>query len=290
MFFVGVESFHKTSLLETAKVQNTTLDLPEAIRAIQSYGFVVVAGLIFGFDTDPDDVAALALNGILTSGLISGDPSLLTALPGTPLYERMKLSNRLRDAKLGLGGFKYQTNIRYLKPAEKIREDFKLFVRRFNEGGFQYGRLKAFYACLQSENYLPPETAGYANLGRLFSMVSKSPRHLRQLAVRLFTLARSPVRVAYILRSAWMTLRRTSAGKPLWFYFKIWLFTWSNSLVKYSRLSDADFDIESVDASFSVASVLPRAYEADGPGADPKVRSQKRITASVLRQWIDARG
>jgi hypothetical protein len=97
--------------LETAKVQNTALDLVAAIREIQSYGFVVVAGLIFGFDTDPDDIAQIALDGILRSGLISGDPSLLTALPGTPLFQRMKLSNRLRDAQLGLGGFKYQTNL-----------------------------------------------------------------------------------------------------------------------------------------------------------------------------------
>lgn len=84
----------------------------KSIRDIQTYGFIIVARLIFGFDTDKDDVVDVALEGIKKSGLISGDPSLLTAFPGTPLYRRMELSNRLRKGKTGLGGKKYATNIR----------------------------------------------------------------------------------------------------------------------------------------------------------------------------------
>jgi radical SAM superfamily enzyme YgiQ (UPF0313 family) len=289
MFFIGVESFHQTPLLETAKVQNTTLDLVGAIREIQSYGFIVVAGLIFGFDTDPENIADIALDGILTSGLISGDPSLLTALPGTPLYQRMKLSNRLREAKLGLGGFKYQTNIRYLKPAERIREDFKIFVKRFNEGGYQQERLVSFYKCLESRNYIGPQTAGYADLRKLLRMVSRKPRHIQLLFLRLFKLARSPLRSYHILKSFILTARKSTAERPLWFYFKIWLFTWSNSLIKYSRLSDADFDIESLDGAFDAGRVLPQGYETEYEEAIPaaKTRSQRRITVSVLKDWIE---
>ena len=114
MLFIGVESFSRNSLLETAKVQNTAPDMVEVIRQIQSYGFIVVAGLIFGFDSDTDSCFDVTLKGLLNSALLSGDPSLLTALPGTPLYRRMKLSGRLRNVRFGLGGFKYQTNIKYL--------------------------------------------------------------------------------------------------------------------------------------------------------------------------------
>ena len=39
------------------------------------------------------------LEDMLEAGLISGDPSLLTALPGTPLYRRMHLSGRLRNTQ-----------------------------------------------------------------------------------------------------------------------------------------------------------------------------------------------
>jgi len=290
MFFIGVESFHRTSLLETAKVQNTTLDLVAAIRLIQSFGFIVVAGLIFGFDTDPDEISGITLAGILKSGLISGDPSLLTALPGTPLYQRMKLSNRLRNAKLGLGGFKYQTNIRYLKPAPQIRDDFKTFVKRFNRGAYQYQRLLSFYECLNSANYIAPQTAGYADLKALFSMVLRKPKYIVLLWLRVFRLLRSPVRVYYVLKAFLLTFRENSPARPLWFYFKIWLFTWSNSLVKYANLSDADFDVESVDARFDVAHVLPHGYEQEHSEQIPesKIRSQRRVTVSVLKEWIDA--
>jgi len=288
MFFIGVESFHQTSLLETAKIQNTTTDLVGAIREIQSYGFIVVAGLIFGFDTDPDEIAEIALGGILKSGLISGDPSLLTALPGTPLYQRMKLSNRLRNAKLGLGGFKYQTNIRYLKRADRIRDDFKTFVRRFNEGAYQHDRLLSFYRCLDSANYIAPQTAGYADLKKLFTMVSRRPEHIRLLFLRIFIVVRSPIRSYHILRTILLTLRKNCSEKPLWFYFKIWLFTWSNSLVKYSRLSDADFDIESVHGHFDVTALVPQGYETDHEIPETtKSRSQRRITAATLKEWFE---
>src|SRR5262249_25068901 len=84
------------------------------------------------------------------------------------------------------------------------------------------------------------------------------------------------------------TFARTSRRKPLWFYFKFWLFTWSNSLMKYASLSDADFDIESVQGGFDVNTVVPAGYEEDLVEQIPvgKIRSQRRLTASVLKSWI----
>ena len=95
LLFIGIESFDTNSLLETAKVQNSSVELVEAVKIIQSYGFIVVAGSIFGFDADTEDFGKIALRGMGESGLISGDPNWLTALPGTPLHRRMKLSGRL---------------------------------------------------------------------------------------------------------------------------------------------------------------------------------------------------
>jgi len=277
--------------METAKIQNATLDLPAAVRTIQSHGFIVVAGLIFGFDTDPDDIADIALDGILRSGLSSGEPSLLTALPGTPLYQRMKLSGRLRDAKLGLGGFKYQTNIRYLKPEEQIRGDFKKFVARFDQGAYQYQRLQSFYDSLDSANYQAPQTAGYADLAKMLRMVMKQRRHVALLLLRIVRLIQSPARNFYILKAIALTVRRSSPSKPLWFYFKVWLFNWSNSLIKYSRLSDEDFDVESVRGDVSEDTVLPSGYEADRSEQipDAKIRSQRKLTVAALKGWAVAR-
>ncbi|MBI3558174.1 MAG: radical SAM protein [Deltaproteobacteria bacterium] len=288
MFFIGVESFNRSSLLETAKLQNTALGMAEAVRGIQSYGFIVVAGLIMGFDTDPDDITEVMLDGILRSGLISGDPSLLTALPGTPLYKRMQLSGRLRDAKLGLGGFKYQTNIKYLRPVDRIRADFKSFVRRFNQGAYQYSRLLAFYSCMEAPQYQPPRTSGYADLRRLLRLVFRNSRYLYLLVLRFAMLVRSPVRVFYILRAVILTLRKHSSQRPHWFYLKFWLFNWSNSILKYSSLSDADFDIDSVESNFNRENILPLGYEesSEEQVAASKVRAQRNATVKALKIFI----
>jgi hypothetical protein len=291
MFFIGVESFSRSSLLETAKVQNTAVELSASLRAIQAYGFVVVAGLIFGFDTDPDDIVPVMLDGILESALISGDPTLLTALPGTPLHRRMALAGRLRDAPFGLGGFKYRTNIRYLKPAERIRGDFQSFVRSFTRGRYQYERLRRFYDCIDSDRYLPPRTAGYADLRRLLVLTLRNAWAVGLLGQRLARLLGSPDRLRWIARAVWLTWRRTSPERPLWFYLKFWLFNWSNAMVKYARLSDADFDVASVESGFQVREVLPDAYEASREILVPlgKIRAQRRLTATALRQFVGAR-
>jgi radical SAM superfamily enzyme YgiQ (UPF0313 family) len=291
LFFIGVESFNRASLLETAKVQNVSSELVRSLQTIQAYGFVVVAGLIFGFDTDADDVAETTLQGLSAAGLISGDPSLLTALPGTPLYTRMQLAGRLRDVKVGLGGFKYQTNIRYLRPAARLRADFRTFVREFSRGRYQYGRLRRFLACLDGGHYLPPRTAGYADLGRLLRLTFRNRRAVYLLGLRLIRLFRSPARAYWVCRGFLATLARTSPDKPLWFYFKFWLFNWSNTIVKYGTLSDADFDIESVPSGFGLRDVLPADYEAGRQDSTPpsKMRAQRRVTAAALRGFVEAR-
>ena len=202
----------------------------------------------------------------------------------------MRLSNRLRDVKFGLGGFKYQTNIRYLKSAERIRADFRTFVEEFNRGPYQYKRLLEFYACIDSTQYLPPQTAGYADLTRLLRMTIQNRRAVYQLWLRLVRLPGSPERSTYIVLAFLQTLRHTSTARPLWFYFKFWLFNWSNSITKYGQLSDADFDIESVDEGFSVEQLVPDTYEQSHEEQIPenKVRAQRKVTIRALREFARA--
>jgi hypothetical protein len=198
------------------------------------------------------------------------------------------LSGRLRQAKLGLGGLKYQTNIRYLRSSASIRHDFKRFVHEFNLGSYQLKRLRGFVdTILESGTYAPPSsTTGYANLGRLLAMTVRKPRYLILFLVRLFRLIGNPVRLAYICRAAAMIASRSTPERPLWFYFKFWLFNWSNSLVKYSALSNKDFDIESVPANFDMAMVLPPGYENGEQGVEAtssKAAAQRRLTTQSLK-------
>jgi len=138
---------------------------------------------------------------------------------------------------------------------------------------------------------MPPQTAGYADLGKMLRMVLREPRHVRLLLVRIFRLVRSPIRAYFILKALTATAFRSSSKRPLWFYLKVWLFTWSNSLLKYGDLSDADFDIESVRGEIGMADVIPPGYEEELPEQirASKIRSQKRMTVSALKSWVEAR-
>jgi radical SAM superfamily enzyme YgiQ (UPF0313 family) len=286
MLFIGVESFSNNSLMETAKVQNTAGDMIAALREIQSYGFAVVAGLIFGFDSDTPASFDLTLEGMAEAGLISGDPSLLTALPGTPLFRRMKLSGRLRNNKNSLGGYKYCTNIRYLMPREEIVRGYQRFVRRFCEGDYQYQRLRGFLDNLDRGNYTPLGSQGYGSLGKYVSMVFRSPRAVKMLARRLARIAARPSVAWDASRGLLLTLSRSRRHARLFGVFQFWLFNWTNAMLKYEGLSDADFDIESVPADFDRSLILPEHYAdmADEEIPQVKIAAQQRSTVGQLRR------
>ncbi len=286
MLFIGVESFSNNSLLETAKVQNTAGDMIAAIREIQSYGFAVVAGLIFGFDSDTPDAFEMTLEGMAQAGLISGDPSLLTALPGTPLFRRMKLAGRLRNNKNSLGGYKYCTNIRYLMPREQMVAGYQRFVRRFCEGDYQYDRLKGFLDNLDRGNYVPLKSNGYGSLGKYVTMVFRSPRAIRMLAQRLYQVVARPRVAWHAARGFLLTLSRRRRHAGLFSVFQFWLFNWTNAMLKYEGLSEADFDIDSVPEGFDRALILPEHYvdSADEEIPQTKIAAQQRVTVNQLRR------
>jgi len=286
MLFIGVESFSNNSLLETAKVQNTTGDMVTAIREIQSYGLAVVAGLIFGFDSDTPESFELTLDGMTRSGLVSGDPSLLTALPGTPLFRRMKLSGRMRNNKNSLGGYKYCTNIRYLMPREEMIAGYQRFVSSFCKGDYQYQKLKGFLDNLDNGNYIPLRSQGYGSLGKYVSMVFKSPRAIGMLAGRLLQLATRPVTAWYAVRGFLLMLWRSRRHPKLFGVFQFWLFNWTNAMLKYENLTAADFDIESVPPDFDRMLILPEHYvdQADEDIPSVKIAAQQRATIGQLRR------
>lgn len=286
MLFIGVESFSSNSLLETTKVQNTTGDMIATLREIQSYGFVIVAGLIFGFDSDTEASFTLTLEGMLEVGLISGDPSLLTALPGTPLYRRMSQSGRLRNNKNSLGGYKYCTNMRYLMSREQLVRGYQAFVTRFCQGDYQYRRFKCFLDNLDGGTYLPLSTSGYGSLGKYIRMVFRSPRAVTMLAQRLWQLVSRPTVLWAVVRALGLLLSRSRRHKGLFGIFQFWLFAWTNSILKYEGLKDADFDIESVPADFDRALILPEHYAASAVEEIPqgKIDAQQRLTVQQLRR------
>ena len=288
LLFIGVESFNANALMETAKVQNNTVGLVEPILTIQSYGFIVGAGLIFGFDSDSVDTFDETLNGLRDAALLSGDPSLLVALPGTPLYRRMKLSGRLREIGFGLGGFKYQTNIKYLIPANEIISGYQYFVNEFIKGDYQLDRLKRFFELLNQGNFIPLKSGGgFGSISSYFKVLIADKKAATQMAIRLTRFALKPVLMWYAFRGLLLVYKNRNIPGAFG-YFQFWFFAWTNTLLKYSNLSAKDFDIESVGPDFDIRNILPESYRssANEPIPKAKINAQLRSTEEQLKRII----
>ena len=99
--FLGIETPVEESLKEAQKGQNTRRDLLESVRKIQSYGMEVMAGFIVGFDNDPEDIFDRQINFIRESAIPLAMVGLLTALPDTQLWRRLKREGRLLKQSSG---------------------------------------------------------------------------------------------------------------------------------------------------------------------------------------------
>lgn len=94
--FVGIETPRIASLNETRKVQNVHGDsLLAKIDRIRSAGLGVSAGFIVGFDNDDAAIFDEQFEFIQSSGIPNLSISLLTPLPTTPLYDRLRAEGRL---------------------------------------------------------------------------------------------------------------------------------------------------------------------------------------------------
>jgi radical SAM superfamily enzyme YgiQ (UPF0313 family) len=99
--FLGIETPVEESLKETTKFQNLRKDLLESVRLIQSHGIEVMAGFIVGFDSDPPDVFQRQIQFIREAAIPLSMVGLLTALPNTQLWRRLKEEGRLLKQSLG---------------------------------------------------------------------------------------------------------------------------------------------------------------------------------------------
>jgi radical SAM superfamily enzyme YgiQ (UPF0313 family) len=109
--FIGIESPDENSLKETLKFQNTRQDMISSIRKIYSYGIEILAGFIIGFDNDTVEIFEKQYRFIQESGIQAAMVGLLTAVPKTPLYERLQKEGRIIANANSSDNTKLGTNI-----------------------------------------------------------------------------------------------------------------------------------------------------------------------------------
>lgn len=99
--FLGIESPSLESLKECGKHQNTVLDMAQAVDVIHGHGMQVMAGFIVGFDSDTEGIFEAQRNFIQKVGVVTAMVGMLSAVPGTRLWHRLKAENRLLGEATG---------------------------------------------------------------------------------------------------------------------------------------------------------------------------------------------
>lgn len=126
--FLGIETPIDDSLKETKKLQNVKYDLLESVHKIQKAGMEVMAGFIIGFDNDPLDIDHHLIDFIQDSGVPVAMTGLLTAVPGSPLYDRLKDEGRLLETdatREGNNTFEFAFNFRTVQEPDALVKAYK---------------------------------------------------------------------------------------------------------------------------------------------------------------------
>ena len=97
--FIGIESPDEEALKETKKFQNVRGGgILERVKKVQDKGLEVYAGMIVGFDQDDETVFDRQYEFLQKARVVGAMAGMLSAIPKTPLYERLEAAGRLDNA------------------------------------------------------------------------------------------------------------------------------------------------------------------------------------------------
>jgi radical SAM superfamily enzyme YgiQ (UPF0313 family) len=97
--FLGIENPDPAALNAMNKKQNTKVDIPRTVAAIQAAGIEVMAGFIFGGDEDTPATANAIASFAESTAIPTAMTGMLTPIPHTPLAERLRVEGRLMESE-----------------------------------------------------------------------------------------------------------------------------------------------------------------------------------------------
>lgn len=156
--FIGLESFSKESLIDAGKQINRIEDYEKIIHSLHRYGIMIQAGIIFGFDSDGEDVFAHTLRACEQLGIDGATVSILTPLPKTPIYDQMKRDGRLISQDWSC--YDGKTRVAFLPKnmTPELYDGYMDFRRRFHSlpsfvRRMRVSRTHIFYSFLMNLGY-----------------------------------------------------------------------------------------------------------------------------------------
>jgi radical SAM superfamily enzyme YgiQ (UPF0313 family) len=142
--FVGIESPNEDSLRETAKFQNVRKGdtILGRVQTIQRAGLEVWCGMILGFDHDDARIFDAQRNFIRESHIAHAMVGMLSAIPKTPLHERLATEGRLDPDDAPAWG----TNVIPLRMSRsELRDGFVKLMNEVYEPAAYFERLEGLY-------------------------------------------------------------------------------------------------------------------------------------------------
>ncbi|HTX20875.1 MAG TPA: DUF4070 domain-containing protein [Candidatus Aquilonibacter sp.] len=141
--FVGIETPSVEALEECHKLQNRNRDLVAAVQTLQRAGLEVMAGFIVGFDSDKSDIFKRQFEFIQRSGVATAMVGLLTALPQTRLWQRLKREGRLETESTG-NNTDAELNFKPKLNRDFLQSGYRELVKKLYEPGNYYRRTRTF--------------------------------------------------------------------------------------------------------------------------------------------------
>jgi radical SAM superfamily enzyme YgiQ (UPF0313 family) len=94
-WLIGFESMCQNTLDNAGKLTNKVEEYAQAVHNIHQNHMAVIGSFIFGFDNDTPRVFQTTLSMIKELGIDVADFSILTPLPGTPLFQKLDSQGRI---------------------------------------------------------------------------------------------------------------------------------------------------------------------------------------------------
>jgi radical SAM superfamily enzyme YgiQ (UPF0313 family) len=188
LVFTGLETPEDEVLEKVNKKINMNRSVVEATKKISSYGMVVNAGFIIGFDNENGQTAKRMNEFIQDTGICVAMLGLMYALPNTKLTKRLRLEGRLfeefsvfTDNKTQIDQASSGLNFITLRPRIDILKDFVEVISYIYKPEHYYERV--IYTCLN----LKVTNKYKHNLKKTFKNLRSFSRILRRVGVNRIT-------------------------------------------------------------------------------------------------------
>jgi radical SAM superfamily enzyme YgiQ (UPF0313 family) len=143
--FLGIESPEDHILESIHKKQNMRRPISEAVKKINSYGMIVNAGFIMGFDNESVRTAEGMIACVEDSSICMAMVGKLYALPNTQLTRRLRTEGRLWEAEERFGDDVDQMttglNFDTVRPRLDILRDYRSVIGALYDPARYYARV-----------------------------------------------------------------------------------------------------------------------------------------------------